>query len=76
MDSSIQPIHCPIPQAEDFAPCDPTSLEPLKAALTAGTKPNGKSTFPCGILVDDGRLDLCKQRIGPLGTAALAGALS
>jgi len=51
---------CDIPQ-----PCDPLELEPLLRAVQSGHGPSEARTFPRGALLPDGRLDLCKQQLGP-----------
>jgi len=72
---TITRVHCPVPLAEDFTPCDPVELEPLATALRADQPTQGIAVFPRGTQVDDGRLDLCKQHIGPVGMKIVAESL-
>lgn len=60
---------------EAFEPCDPAELGPLLAHLARGTAAEGRLDFPRGVLLPDGRLDLCKQRVGPAGVAAVTAAM-
>lgn len=68
---------CPVMPLEDFTPCDLSELAPLIDRLeTLDDAPVADAVaFPRGTLLPDGRLDLCKQRIGPAGAAAVAAAL-
>jgi Ran GTPase-activating protein (RanGAP) involved in mRNA processing and transport len=59
----------------DFVPCDPAELAPLLAHLERGEAVSRPLGFPRGTLLPDGRLDLCKQGVGPEGTRAVAAAL-
>lgn len=54
-----------------FEPCDPAELEPLLTFLARGVPADERLAFPRGTLLPDGRLDLCKQRLGPAGADAL-----
>jgi Ran GTPase-activating protein (RanGAP) involved in mRNA processing and transport len=58
-----------------FVPCDAGELRPLLDFLAAGGDVARRTAFPRGTLLPDGRLDLCKQRLGPGGAAAIAAAL-
>jgi Ran GTPase-activating protein (RanGAP) involved in mRNA processing and transport len=60
----------------DFVPCDPSELLPLVHHLESGAGVQEQMAFPRGTLLPDGRLDLCKQRIGPEGAQLVARALS
>ena len=51
------------------------SLEPLLAWLRTGTATAERLDFPTGTALPDGRLDLCKQDLGPDGAAQVAAAL-
>ncbi|RDI34867.1 ribonuclease inhibitor [Lentzea flaviverrucosa] len=51
------------------------SLEPLLAWLRTGTTAVQRLDFPTGTALPDGRLDLCKQDLGPGGAALVAQAL-
>lgn len=50
-------------------------LAPLLAWLRAGQAAPTRLDFPAGTALPDGRLDLCKQALGPLGARAVAEAL-
>ncbi|WP_330275482.1 ribonuclease inhibitor [Lentzea sp. NBC_00516] len=50
-------------------------LEPLLAWLRTGTSAGERLDFPTGTALPDGRLDLCKQDLGPGGAAQVAQAL-
>jgi Ran GTPase-activating protein (RanGAP) involved in mRNA processing and transport len=50
----------------DFVPCDPAELTPLVRHLERGEETRGPVEFPRGTLLPDGRLDLCKQGVGPV----------
>ncbi|MCX2947043.1 ribonuclease inhibitor [Lentzea sp. NEAU-D7] len=52
-----------------------SSLEPLLAWLRTGTTAGERLDFPTGTALPDGRLDLCKQDLGPGGAALVAQAL-
>lgn len=55
--------------------CPPEELEPVARALEGDLRVSEPVAFPRGTLLPDGRLDLCKQRIGPQGAARIADAL-
>lgn len=50
-------------------------LEPLLAWLRTGSATTERLDFPTGTALPDGRLDLCKQALGPDGAAQVAEAL-
>ncbi len=50
-------------------------LTPLVTALRADQHVGQRRDFPCGTLLPDGRLDLCKQTIGPAGAEIVVSAL-
>jgi hypothetical protein len=50
-------------------------LAPVLAWLRRGEAVRARTDFPAGSALPDGRLDLCKQDLGPLGAAAVADAL-
>lgn len=54
------------PRAEPVDVSQPELLEPLYKYLKS-TESKGYKTFEKGTVCDDGRLDLCKQVIGPIG---------
>jgi Ran GTPase-activating protein (RanGAP) involved in mRNA processing and transport len=53
----------------------PKDLAPLLQKLRANEEVSEAQVFPRGTLLVDGRLDLCKQSLGPDGTQAIARAL-
>lgn len=50
-------------------------LAPVLAWLRRAEAVAARTAFPAGTALPDGRLDLCKQDLGPLGAAAVANAL-
>jgi hypothetical protein len=75
------PVRCPVITDPTTALADPEDFAPLLARLAA--HPNERGTeateahgsaevFPRGTIQPDGRLDLCKQGVGPVMTARLA----
>src|SRR5215217_5652337 len=66
---------CTVAPPPSFTPCDPGELAPLLERLRDDSRAATRAVFPRGTLLDDGRLDLCKQQIGPAGAAAVADAL-
>jgi Ran GTPase-activating protein (RanGAP) involved in mRNA processing and transport len=50
-------------------------LAPLLRWLRAGDPVTERTDFPAGTALSDGRLDLCKQQLGPSGAALVADAL-
>lgn len=72
---SEQPISCPLYTAPPIVPCDPAELQPLLTYLESGCPAAGTLTFPRGTVTDDGRLDLCKQALGPDGCRRVTQAL-
>ncbi|NUS16227.1 MAG: ribonuclease inhibitor, partial [Streptomyces sp.] len=50
-------------------------LAPLLAWLNSGGPAEGRIDFPAGTALPDGRLDLCKQALGPEGAALIGEAL-
>jgi NAD(P)-dependent dehydrogenase (short-subunit alcohol dehydrogenase family) len=58
------------PLGDDLSP-----LEPLLAHLRGNRPLERALAFPRGVLLEDGRLDLCKQGVGAAGAAALRAAL-
>ncbi|GLW68328.1 hypothetical protein Kpho02_06270 [Kitasatospora phosalacinea] len=51
-------------------------LAPLLAWLRTGTGTDRRIDFPAGTALPDGRLDLCKQQLGPQGARLVADALA
>src|SRR5215207_10005424 len=58
-----------------FVPCPAEELTPLLEALRRGEPPAEARAFPRGTWLPDGRLDLCKQAIGPDGARAVMAAV-
>lgn len=56
-------------------PRPPADLEPLLAWLRTGEPVRRRTDFPAGTALPDGRLDLCKQALGPDGGARVAAEL-
>ncbi len=56
--------------------CPPAELEPLLAHLSENRPIAERTSFPRGTLLQDGRLDLCKQALGPEGLGRVAEALA
>ena len=50
-------------------------LKPLLDHLRQDPAVDRETVFPCGTLLPDGRLDLCKQGLGPRGTTGVVDAL-
>jgi Ran GTPase-activating protein (RanGAP) involved in mRNA processing and transport len=50
-------------------------LGPLLAWLRTGTAPTTRLDFPTGTALPDGRLDLCKQALGPAAAVRIANTL-
>ena len=61
---------CRLPRA-----CDPSELGPLVERLRRGDPVEGTVAFPRGTLTADGRLDLCKQEVGPINLERIASSL-
>ncbi|HEX4454479.1 MAG TPA: hypothetical protein VH143_26640 [Kofleriaceae bacterium] len=59
--------HCPAVGVPHVEPCDPVELAPLIAWLARGEPCAEPIAFPRGTVLPDGRLDLCKQSVGPEG---------
>ncbi|PWK71353.1 leucine rich repeat (LRR) protein [Streptomyces sp. CG 926] len=65
------PVRCPAIEHPDLPQADPARLDPLLARLAADRPVETDETFPLGTLRTDGRVDLCKQGLGPAGAARL-----
>lgn len=65
------PVRCPAIEHPDVPPADPDDLDPLVARLAAPALVAADETFPLGTVRPDGRVDLCKQGLGPAGVARL-----
>ncbi|MFJ3913959.1 leucine-rich repeat domain-containing protein [Streptomyces vinaceus] len=66
------PVRCPAIEHPDVPLADPAGLDPLLARLAAGAAVESDEAFPVGTLRADGRVDLCKQGLGPAGAARVA----
>lgn len=73
--NASQNLHCPIytPQAPPI--CAPEELTPLLSHLLSNVAVTEDAQFPRGTITADGRLDLCKQGVGPEGCRLIASAL-
>ncbi|WP_106587049.1 ribonuclease inhibitor [Murinocardiopsis flavida] len=57
------------------APRPRAELDPLLSWLREGRPAARRLDFPAGTALPDGRLDLCKQALGPVGAALVADAM-
>lgn len=64
---------CPV--TPSFVQRDDLPIGELLAYLHSKAKPVSPLTFEVGTLLPDGRLDLCKQNLGPGSACTIAGAL-
>lgn len=64
-------VRCPAIEHPDVPLIDPTGLDPLIDRLAATDPVDADEKFPVGTLRTDGRVDLCKQGLGPGGVARL-----
>ena len=71
----MTPTHCPAVAVPAITPCDPAELQPLIDYLRRGEQSTETLAFPRGTVLPGGRLDLCKQAIGPDGAARVLEAL-
>mgnify|MGYP002623196634 CR=1 FL=1 len=65
------PVRCPAIEVPDVPMADPARLDPLIARLGDARPVVAAEEFPLGTLQPDGRVDLCKQGLGPEGVARL-----
>ncbi|MET8752081.1 gala protein [Streptomyces sp. NPDC004667] len=65
------PVRCPAIEHPDMPLADPAALDPLLARLADARPVEADEAFPLGTLRADGRLDLCKQGLGPAGGSRL-----
>ena len=70
------PIHCPITEVVDIAPEVLAELTPLLVYLQSNRGVGEPTSFPRGTVLADGRLDLCKQQLGPTGCRLVTEALA
>jgi Ran GTPase-activating protein (RanGAP) involved in mRNA processing and transport len=66
-------VRCPVLVTPN-TPGDPARLDPLVARLADPMAIRSAIQFPAGTLQADGRLDLCKQELGPAAAARVAAA--
>ncbi len=76
MNDKANQIHCPIKGPYDFEPCDSKEVTPLVEFLESNQPVESPIEFPRGTMLPDGRLDLCKQDLGPDGCLRVAQAMS
>jgi Ran GTPase-activating protein (RanGAP) involved in mRNA processing and transport len=69
MHEDATPVRCPAPTPDDAGTDRP--LIPLLDRLADPEPVPAALTFPLGTLQPDGRLDLCKQGLGPQGVRAV-----
>lgn len=68
---------CPVLRhSYEVEPCDPAELDPLVACLKQGERLDADRVFPRGTMRRDGRLDLCKQSLGPGGAGRVLESIS
>jgi Ran GTPase-activating protein (RanGAP) involved in mRNA processing and transport len=68
----VTPIRCPVITHPELGLADPAEFDAILARLDDSTPAAAPETFARGTLQPDGRLDLCKQGVGPLLAARLA----
>ncbi|MEW2412767.1 gala protein [Streptomyces sp. NPDC046866] len=68
------PVRCPAIEHPDLPLADPAGLDPLLARLASAEAVAADETFTLGTLRADGRVDLCKQGLGPAGAARVVAA--
>ncbi|RNL84648.1 gala protein [Halostreptopolyspora alba] len=66
-----QSVQCPVISAPDVTPADPAQLRPLLDRLADPASVRSTEGFARGTLRPDGRVDLCKQGLGPEGARLL-----
>jgi Ran GTPase-activating protein (RanGAP) involved in mRNA processing and transport len=67
------PVRCPVIQHPEQELADPADFDPLLRRLADPAPLGGPLAFARGMLRADGRLDLCKQGLGPMAAAAVLG---
>jgi Ran GTPase-activating protein (RanGAP) involved in mRNA processing and transport len=75
MEENQPVILCPIRGVVELLPCDFDELNPVLEGIRTGVLPEENLVFPRGTLTADGRLDMCKQNLGPEGCAFVVEAL-
>jgi hypothetical protein len=68
------PVRCPAIANPDAGLADPADFAPLLARLATAGAVAEPEEFPRGTVQPDGRLDLCKQGLGPAQTARIVAA--
>ncbi|BCM88608.1 hypothetical protein IAD21_00442 [Abditibacteriota bacterium] len=68
-------ISCPVVRVPHVVPCESAELDGLVAFLESDASIEDVRAFARGTILPDGRLDLCKQSVGPLGCARIVSAL-
>ena len=63
------------PEPEPVVPCSLADLAPLLGHLRSNAEVERQTAFNKGTMTTDGRLDLCKQVVGPEGIGPLLGAM-
>lgn len=63
------------PEPEPVVPCSLADLDPLLGHLKNNLSVDQQTPFNKGTMTTDGRLDLCKQVVGPAGIGPLLGAM-
>lgn len=69
-------VRCPAIEVPDLPLADPAALDALVARLGDPAPVTGREVFPLGTLHPDGRVDLCKQGLGPVGVARVLPAVA
>lgn len=68
-------VACPLLRLPSFSSCDPEELRALVDWLERNRPAQDGTAFERGTVMPDGRLDLCKQALGPAGLRMLFPAL-
>ncbi|MEU4553226.1 leucine rich repeat (LRR) protein [Micromonospora violae] len=68
------PVRCPIIADPTAGLADPSDFDPLLGRLAIPTEVVDAEMFPRGTVRADGRLDLCKQGVGPTQTSRILAA--
>ncbi|RKN27282.1 leucine-rich repeat domain-containing protein [Micromonospora musae] len=68
------PVRCPIIADPTAGLADPADFDPLLARLATPAPIADSEVYPRGTVRADGRLDLCKQGVGPVQTARIVAA--
>ncbi|MEV6368016.1 gala protein [Micromonospora musae] len=68
------PVRCPVIADPTAGLADPADFDPLLARLATPAPIADSEVYPRGTVRADGRLDLCKQGVGPTQTARIVAA--